>query len=199
MRMNDGAVDSKGRFWGGAMNDPKVKSDFEAEGVLFRLDPDLKLHRMVENATVPNGIGWNYKDDTMYWTDSTTSKIAQFDYNPSTGSISNRRTFFEYVGDGVPDGFIMDVEGCLWSAVYGGSKVIRISPEGKLIGEVSLPTRCITCPAFVGTSLFITSAKESQPEKFPESAKYAGNLFKVDVGVKGKPKHKFRIDSVASG
>ena len=198
MRMNDGAVDSQGRFWAGVMNDPKVKLGFEDEGVVFRLDPDLKLHRMIEKTTIPNGIGWNYKDDTMFWTDSTTSKIFKFDFDASTGTITNRQVFFEYVDKpGVPDGFAMDVEGCIWSAVFLGSKVIRISPEGKIIGEISLPTRCPTCPAFVGTSLFITSAKEPDPENFPSSAKYAGNLFRVDVGVRGKPKHKFRIGSAA--
>jgi len=196
MRMNDGAVDSKGRFWAGSMNDPKVKKP-TTEGILFRLDTDLTLHRIIENATIPNGIGWNDKDDTMFWTDSMTHTIWAFDFESVTGNLSNRRVFFELIDkSGEPDGFAIDVEGCIWSAVYYGSKVIRISPEGKVIGEISLPTRCITCPAFVGTELFITSAKEPHPEKHPESAKYGGNLFKVDVGVRGRPKHKFRIDAV---
>jgi sugar lactone lactonase YvrE len=46
---------------------------------------------------------------------------------------------------------------------------------------------------FVGTELFITSAKESEPDKFPDSAKFGGGLFNVDVGVKGVPKPKARL------
>ncbi|RHZ62767.1 SMP-30/gluconolactonase/LRE family protein [Aspergillus thermomutatus] len=193
MRFNDGAVDSHGRFWAGSMNDPKVKKP-TSEGVLFRLDPDLQLHRMVEEVSIPNGIGWNPKDDTMYFTDSPTAKIFAFDFDASTGTISNRRVHYD-VGEPLePDGFAIDEEGCIWSAIYGGGKIIRISPEGKLIGEISFPTRNITCPTFVGTELFVTTAKDDvSDDRFPESVRYGGRLYRIDVGVRGKPKNEFRF------
>ncbi|GLI78860.1 rRNA-processing protein cgr1 [Penicillium ochrochloron] len=193
MRFNDGAVDSHGRFWAGAMNDPKVQSP-QPEGTLFRLDPDLTLHEMLAPVTIPNGMGWNDADDTMYWTDSPTGKIFAFDFDAATGAISNRRVHFD-VGNGLePDGFAIDVEGCIWTAIYGGGKVLRISPEGQIIGQIDLPTRNPTCPAFVGTELFITSAKDDRDdEKLPQSVRYGGRLFKVDVGVRGKPKNEFRF------
>lgn len=195
MRFNDGAVDSHGRFWAGSMNDPKVQAPVN-EGVLFRLDPDMKLHRMVEQVTIPNGIGWNLANDTMYLTDSPTGKIYAFDFQAETGAISNRRVHYDLGEPKEPDGFAIDVEGCIWSAIYGGGKVIRISPEGKLIGEISLPTRNVTCPAFVGTELFITTARdEANDDQFPDSVRYGGRLFKIDVGIKGQPKHKFRFQS----
>ena len=194
MRSNDGAVDTSGRYWVGAMCDSTV-TDPKDEGVVFRLDPDMKLHRMIENVTIPNGIGWSADDKTMYFTDSPTKTIFNFDYDAATGDISNRRAHFvlKDVANGtVPDGFAMDAEGCIWTAVFGAGKVLRISPEGKVIGEVSLPTRCISCPAFAGEDLFITSAEEVDPDKFPESVKYAGSLFRVHVGVQGSPIHKFK-------
>ncbi|KAL2797897.1 hypothetical protein BJX66DRAFT_296748 [Aspergillus keveii] len=192
MRFNDGAVDSKGRLWAGAMNDPKVQSPVN-EGVLFRLDPDGTLHRMVEQLTIPNGIGWNDANDTMYLTDSPTGKIFAFDFDEATGEISNRRVHFDIGEPKEPDGFAIDVEGCIWSAVYGGGKIIRISPEGKVIGEISLPTRNITCPAFVGTELFITTAKDdTNDDQFPESIRYGGHLYRVDVGVQGQTKNEFQ-------
>jgi sugar lactone lactonase YvrE len=192
MRFNDGAVDSHGRFWAGSMNDPKVQAPGK-EAVLFRLDPDMKLHRMVECLTIPNGIGWNHADDTMYLTDSPTGKIYAFDFNAQTGEIGNRRVHFDLGEPKEPDGFAIDADGCIWSAIYGGGKVIRISPEGKVIGEVSLPTRNITCPVFVGTELFITTAKDTiDDEQFPNSIRYGGRVYKVDVGIRGQPKNEFR-------
>lgn len=193
MRFNDGAVDSQGRFWAGAMNDPKIKNP-EAEGVLFRLDPDQSLHRMLAPVTIPNGIGWNLTDDVMYLTDSPTGKIFAFDFDASTGAITNRRVHFD-IGEALePDGFAIDVEGCIWSAVYGGGKVLRISPAGKIIGQIDLPTRNVTCPAFVGTELFITTAKDdTDDDRLPQSVRYGGRLYRVDVGVRGKPKNEFRF------
>jgi len=193
MRLNDGAVDSEGRFWAGAMNDPLVKEPTN-EGVLFRLDPDLKLHRIMSDLTIPNGIGWNVKNDTMFFTDSPTKNIYKFHYDPVTGDIADRRVFFHLdEEDVVPDGFAIDVEDHLWTAVFGGWKVLRISPAGNVVGEISLPTRCISCPSFAGEELFIASAEEEAPEQYPESTKFAGSLFRVNVGVQGLPVNKFRL------
>lgn len=194
MRLNDGAVDSAGRFWAGAMNDPLVVDEPTNEGVLFRLDPDLKLHRIMGDVTIPNGIGWNVKNDTMYFTDSPTQNIYKFHFDPVTGDVADRRVFFHLDEEGVvPDGLAIDVEDHVWTAAFGGWKVLRISPAGTVVGEISLPTRCISCPSFAGEDLFIASAAEEAPEQNPESTKYAGSLFKVNVGVQGLPVNKFRL------
>lgn len=60
------------------------------------------------------------------------------------------------------------------------------------MGEIRYPTKAITCPVFIGTELWVTSASE-EDEKEVESAKYGGGLFKVDVGVRGKPEFKFKL------
>ena len=194
MRFNDGAVDSSGRLWAGAMNDPEIQEPTE-EGVLFRLDPGLKLHRMIENVSIPNGVGWSVDNHTMYFTDSPTRNVFKFKYDPITGAISDRQIFFHWDGEGVPDGFAIDVEGCLWVAICGGSKVIRVAPRGdygKVIGEISLPTRRVTCPTFMGEELFISSAEEEEMERYPQSTAFGGNLFRVHVGVLGLRRHKYR-------
>lgn len=192
MRCNDGAVDAAGRFWLGTMNDPKVQDPTD-EGVLFRLDPDLTLHRMIERTSIPNGVGWTLDNKKMYFIDSPTRKIFVFDFDLASGAISNRQVFFHLADDelGVPDGFAMDSAGNLWTAVCGGGKILKLSPEGKIIGEITLPTRMISCPGFAGEDLFITSAAEEEPEKYPESVQYGGSLFRVHVGVSGKPQNRF--------
>jgi sugar lactone lactonase YvrE len=195
MRSNDGAVDSAGRFWLGAMNDPE-EAKVTNEGVLFRLDTDGSFHRILEAVSIPNGISWNEKDDTMYWTDTPTNNVYAFDFDAKTGNISNQRLFYHHPDDesaGSPDGHARDVDGNTWHACYGGSKVVKISPEAELVGEILLPTRNPTCPVFVGTELFITSAQEDDPDRYPESARFGGCVFRVDVGVEGMPKHRARM------
>lgn len=188
MRSNDGAVDSHGRFWVGMMTDLK---DYELknEGVLFRLDPDLSLHRMIENTAISNGIGWSLDNKTMYIFDTPTRHVFAYDFDAETGKIANKRVFFTPAeGTGMPDGFAMDEEGCLWVALYSGGKVVRVSPSGEVVGEVLVPAKCPTCAAFVGTDLYITSADEKG-----EESDFGGRLYKANVGVKGRPKNKFRL------
>ena len=191
MRFNDGVVDHEGRYWAGTMNDPKVQAPTD-EGVLFRLDPDMTLHRIIEKVTIPNGMGWSVDGNTMYFIDSPTNSVFKFKYDRATGNISDRTVFYCVEGQAVPDGLAIDVNGCLWIALCGGGKVLKVSPEGRLIGEISLPTRMISCPGFVGEELFITSAEEEEPDKYPDSVDYGGSLFRVHVGVRGQLVHKFR-------
>jgi hypothetical protein len=61
--------------------------------------------------------------------------------------------------------------------------VVKISPDGQIIGEVLLPTRNVTCTQFVGTQLFVTSGEDTDGDG--ESRNYGGGLFCVDVGVEG--------------
>ncbi|KAL9076256.1 MAG: hypothetical protein Q9157_003703 [Trypethelium eluteriae] len=198
MRANDGAVDINGRFWLGTMNDPLVQSPTN-EGILFRLDPDLTLHRILEGVTIPNGISFSEDNTKFFFTDSVTGSIDVFDFNSSTGDISNRRVFFKVAEEGsAPDGHCRDEEGYIWAAIFGGGKVVRIDPTGKVVAEIHLPTRCVTCPCFVGTDLYITTAAEEEPEQYPDSTRLAGSLFKCSVGVKGAQPYRFSFAKVSN-
>ena len=169
-------------------------SDNLAIGIVFRLDDDLSLHRVIEEVTIPNGTSWSLDNKTMYLTDSPSATIKAYPYDPVTGhlSLSDGTTFFSVEG-GVPDGHCQDEEGCLWVAGHSTGKVFRVNPQGEITAEIELPTRCVTCPAFCGTELFITSMAELEPEKYPESTKLQGALFKIDVGVRGSPLNKFKM------
>jgi sugar lactone lactonase YvrE len=192
MRGNDGAVDSRGRFWLGMMTDLKL-AELQNEGVLFRLDPDLSLHRMIEDMGISNGLGWNHDETIMYVTDTVTGNIFAYDFDVETGAISNRRVFYAAPEGTPPDGFAMDEEGCLWVALWSGSRVVRVSPEGKLIGEIAIPARCVSCAEFAGTDLYITTA-DVEPTPDP----YGGKLYKVNVGVRGKPRNNFKLQKAAA-
>lgn len=148
---------------------------------------------MKEELVIPNSIGWSPNQKTLYFVHSTEQRIIAYDYNSITGDLSNSRTFWKHDGTGDPDGFKIDEEGYIWQAMYGESRVLKISPEGKVVGEVRYPTRAITCPVFVGTELWVTTAGEDD-ETQVESAKYGGAVFKCDVGVRGLKEFKFQLD-----
>lgn len=157
------------------------------------------MHEVIKGGIgISNGISWTQDDKIMYYTDSLKLKIFAFDFDAATGEISNERVFYEQTPiDGTeiaaPDGHAMDEEGYIWSAIYGGSKVVRISPQGNVVAEIVLPTRLITDVAFVGEEVFITCAADTQIDKYPESTEMSGHLFKCHVGVKGYPLNKFKL------
>jgi len=198
-RGNDGAVDSQGRFWAGFMFDPLVE-EMRSDGAVFRLNPDMSLDRPLSDICIPNGTTWNKSDDTMFFADSPDEIIYQFDYDQKTGSVTNRRPFFtmpkdkKYGENAVPDGHCIDEEGYMWTALHDGGRVLRISPQGEVVAEIRLPTSQVTCPCFVGTQLFITSAGGGSPsgEDGKPVDRFAGSCFLVDVGVRGLKRFKFK-------
>jgi sugar lactone lactonase YvrE len=155
----------------------------------------MTLHRIKDQVTIPNGTSWSLDNQTMYFTDSPSGTITAYPYDPDTGAaaLAAGTVFFTCPFDGgVPDGHCQDEEGHFWVACFGTGKVVRVSPRGDVVAEVELPTRCVTCPEICGTQLFITTAEEEEPDKYPESVKYQGALFAVDVGVRGSPRNKFK-------
>lgn len=198
LRSNDGAVDPAGRFWLGTMNDFHVGAP-QPEGALFCFDGASSRRTVLSSLTIPNSVGWSADNKTLYFTHSSQRKILAFDFDVATGAVSNERVFYQHDGHGEPDGFAIDTEGHLWQAVYNEARVLRISPQGKIVGQIDLPTNCITCSVFVGEDLFITSAAEEDPEKNPESAKNGGALFRVHVGFNGAPPAEFKLEKLPEG
>ncbi|KAI1082300.1 SMP-30/Gluconolaconase/LRE-like region-domain-containing protein [Whalleya microplaca] len=196
LRSNDGAVDPHGRFWLGTMTD--IGLDLQAEGSVFLFDGTRTAQSMRHPVTIPNSVGWSPDGRTLYFTHSTERTIFAFDYAPEDGSISNERVFYVHDGPGEPDGCRVDAEGNLWHAVYGESKVLKISPHGELVGEIKLPTHNITCTQFVGTELFITSAGMEKGEGPDEAVELSGALFRVDVGVRGLEPFLFKLGEVGT-
>ncbi len=86
----------------------------------------------------------------------------------------------------------MDSDGFIWQAIYGEGRVLRISPEGKIVAQIDYPNATnITCPVFVGTELWVTTAGGDESEE--EAGKYRGGVFRVDVGIGGLKDFKFKL------
>lgn len=187
MRMNDGYVDPQGRFWAGTMAiDESVR-----EGSLYRLDPGGEVTRVLRGLGISNGIDWSPDGRTMYFADTTPRTVDAFDFDGATGRVSNRRNLLTFpAGGGAPDGLVVDVEGCLWVAMWGASAVHRYTPDGQLALTVELPVAQVTKPAFGGperTDLYITTARRGRHDE-----PHAGDIFVVrGTGFRGQRIHRF--------
>jgi sugar lactone lactonase YvrE len=185
-RFNDGKCDPAGRLWAGTMS-TVGKS---AMGTLYRLDPDSSVHQMVTGVSVSNGIAWSKDQTRMYYIDTPTRKVMGYDYNNSTGEISNPSPVIEVPAEmGHPDGMTIDSEGNLWICLWGGAAVGCWNPvTGELLRKIKVPAKNVTSCAFgdadLGT-LYITTAKvDTSPEEMKVYPN-AGSLFKVRTGNTG--------------
>jgi sugar lactone lactonase YvrE len=191
-RFNDGKCDPRGRFWAGTM----AVSETAKAGALYRLDPDGRVHRMLEDVSISNGIVWSTGADRMYYIDTPTREVAVFDYDNATGGISNRRVAVRFPeSHGWPDGMALDAEGKLWVAEWDGACVSRWDPErGKLLRRIKLPVARVTSCAFAGPRLeqmYVTTAWSRLDDAARRAQPAAGALFRVDPGVRGTPTFAF--------
>lgn len=191
-RFNDGGVDCQGRFWAGTMD---IKEPRKTDGVLYRFDPDGSVHTMDTGFTIPNGIAWSPDNRLMYLTDSTSHTIYVYDFDAASGSIANRRTFISTPDEpGVPDGLTIDDEGFLWSVRWGGGKVIRYDPTGKVEREIHVPVPHPTSCAFGGpdqNDLFITTCYEALNSEERQRYPQAGDLFHIQTDITGPARRQF--------
>lgn len=189
-RFNDAKVDPQGRFWAGTMT-------FEegASSALYRLDPDLRLQVMVTGLTISNGLGWSPDGHTLYHADTRRGIILAYDFDKDSGEIHHRRIFHQFSsGEGSPDGLTVDSEGGIWCALWGGGRVVHISPAGNMVNAVQLPVTQPSCCAFGGAGLeelYITTAYEGLSVKERSLQPLAGDVFVARPGVSGRREPRF--------
>jgi len=190
-RMNDGKCDSRGRFWASTMGiDARPGA-----GSLYCLSPDLSLDKVIDGLSVGNGMAWSADDKVLYFIDSAAGGVDMFDFDSDAGCLSNRRRFVDVdIEFGMPDGMCIDVDGCLWVALYGGGVVRRYTPSRGIDLELPFPCSNVTSCAFGGsqlTDLYVTTASYGLSELELASQPLAGSLFCLSVGSAGMPANAF--------
>lgn len=196
-RSNDGRVDPWGRFWIGTMD----RDAAPGRGALYILDGELGLECVRTGLTIPNSIAFSPDRRRAYLADSAVQTIFTLDLDPDNGRILGERPFVSTKGgDAVPDGSVVDPEGCLWNAQWDGWCVVRYRPDGDVDRIIDLPVSRPTCPAFGGDgmrTLFVTSAREGLVSGDLASQPEAGGVFAVPSDIAGLPEPSFRLTIAA--
>ncbi|HEY2068907.1 MAG TPA: SMP-30/gluconolactonase/LRE family protein [Rhizomicrobium sp.] len=196
LRFNDGRVDRQGRFWCGTM----VEGDGgEPAGALYRLDPDGASSIHARGISISNGICWSPDGTKFYFADSPTRTI--FVYDTDNGNIANRRVFAHTPEGEYPDGANVDSEGFVWSALWGGGRVVRFSPDGAVDRELKVPATQPSCIAFGGARLdllFVTSARDGLNAEALVGQPQAGDIFVFQSPVPGLLDDRFGHDKIST-
>lgn len=182
VRFNDGDCDPQGRFWCGTL------APREGEAALWRLDPGGRAEKVLTGLTLSNGLGWTPDGATAYHVDTPTGRVDALD-----GSLdpASRRPHVRIAEEhGKPDGLVVDSEGALWVALFGGGRVRRYTPDGRLDVELRVPVARTTACTLAGDDLrdlVVTTSRENAEDPEPE----AGALFTARADVPGIPARTF--------
>lgn len=180
-RTNDGKIDLGGNFWWSIMDDNAGKRP----GAVFRTTPDLRTERMLEGIHIPNTVSVSPDGKTLYMANSKLQTL----FAHETADLGKVRRFAHTAGQpGSPDGSAVDAHGYLWNAEWGGWRVVRYAPDGRIDMTVRMPVQQPSSCAFGGadmTTLFVTSAWEDLSPQARASQPVAGGLFAIETGVKG--------------
>jgi sugar lactone lactonase YvrE len=185
-RANDGKCDPSGRFLIGRV----AVDEAQGEGGLYSVSADLAVTLLLDRLTMPNGLAWRSDGRELYFIDSPSHCVVAYPYDLSTGALGAGRKLVRFEDDCVPDGMTIDAEDCLWVALWGGSRVVRVAPDGGLIGTLHVPASQTTSCAFGGPDLgdlYITTGREGFALGDDAREPLAGGLFRVRPGVQGMP------------
>lgn len=187
-RGNDSRVHPSGAFWIGTMD---RGADEGPIGAVYHYRAG-ELTTLKSGIRIPNATCFSPDGKIAYWTDTPTRKIMQVATDPATGLPIGDWTLFADVSDGpgYPDGAVVDSEGYLWNARWGGSCVVRHAPDGSVDRTIHVPVSQVTCPAFGGKdlkTLFITTAAKNLSAEQLAAEKHAGSLFAIELDVAGLP------------
>jgi sugar lactone lactonase YvrE len=186
-RLNDGKCDPVGRLLVGSLS--LLTPRAEQACSLYQIEAGRAPVRVINRVSLSNGLGWSPDGATMYFIDTPTLGVDAFDYDLATGSLSRRRRLIDVAG-GRPDGMCVDVDGCIWVALWGGSAVHRYTPVGGLDLEVEIPAAQVTSCCFGGDdlrTLFITTAARDVGRREP----LAGAVFALTTSTEGVPVGRF--------
>jgi sugar lactone lactonase YvrE len=182
-RFNEAIADANGRVLLGTVRNGRPNG-----AGIYRLEGSGTLGKVLGGTGQCNGMGWNAKGDSLFWTCGTTKTINRCKYDAARGALANRQVFHECMPEeGTPVGLAVDVEGTLWSARRDAGVILKIGENRRLMGQVTFPAKHVTSIAFGGTdrrTVFVSAIVEDGRSK----------IFMLQSPIAGAPLYRAKIE-----
>jgi gluconolactonase len=114
-------------------SDPNWK---ESTGQLWRVDRDGRITRLAAGMGTTNGIEVSPDGKTLYVNESVQRNVWAFTIAPDH-TLTHKRLLIQFPDHGF-DGMRADVDGNLYITRHGKGTVVKVSPEGKVLREISV-------------------------------------------------------------
>jgi len=158
---NDIAIDSKDRIYA---SDPNWKA---GTGRIWRIGLDGKATLLEDKMGTTNGIEVSADNKILYVNESVQRKVWAYDLITG-GEIRNKRLLIDFPDFGM-DGMRCDSEGNLYITRYGKGTVVKVSPSGKIMQEITLTGKNPSNIAFGGKdgrTAYVTLQDQGNIEMF---------------------------------
>jgi sugar lactone lactonase YvrE/DNA-binding IclR family transcriptional regulator len=199
-RFSVARIGPDGRFWVGSLRPVPVPG--LGQGRVYALAPDGRIAQVLNLERGAKGMAWSPDGRRLYLTEAGSKAILQFEMDPDTMRPATPRRFAVHDGDGTPNGIVVDAEGCLWAAIYGGWQVKRFDPEGRDMEVIDLPVPLPTALCFGGArrqDLFVTTCRLHVPSEVLAIAPASGRLLRIVTDVNGLRDSVFHIHTGGTG
>jgi sugar lactone lactonase YvrE len=192
-RSNDGRVHPCGALWIGTMG----RKAEQGAGAIYRFHRG-EVSKLYSGISIPNAICFSPDGATAYFADSREGILHRVAIDPATAMpIGNPAALYDHRGQsGILDGAVVDAEGLIWNARWGGHCIDAYTPEGARVRTIRVPAMQPSCPVFVGRDfgrLLVTSAFEGMDDEARAADPHHGRTFILDVGAIGRPEPRVRL------
>ncbi len=177
MRYNHLTLDSKGRILVDVMGDEERCAGM---GGLYSVhNGEHKV--LISGTTVANGVVLNDDETKLYFTDTVTKTVQQYDYDIETGKVSNGKTIITMPENepGKPDGLMLGKNNSLWIAEWDSGKISKWDiASGELLLQIGFPSAHVTSSCVGGENdeyIYVATAKRELTDKEP-----SGGIFRID-------------------
>ena len=187
-RLNDATVDARGRLWFGSTDDGCVAPTGAVHVIGGSAGTQVRVAG--GECAITNGPAVSADGRTLYHVDSAARTITAFDVSARDTLVDGRLFAAFRPDEGTPDGVVIDAEGCLWVALWGGWAVRRYAPDGELLLTVPMPCAQPTKVAFGGDQLrtaYVTTATIGLDDTDRARQPLAGGLFAFEAPAPGLP------------
>jgi xylono-1,5-lactonase len=177
-RLNDMTIDPQGGIWAGMMH----KGILATCGAIFHAR---SLHeqptRVASGLGVPNGMKLSADGRTLFVIDTLERSLLAYAVTGDTlGEPSIVSDFLSQPGK--PDGMAIAPDGSFWVAMWGGSCVVQLAPDGAFLRRIELPAPHVSSVYCAGAKrlLVTTSRMRLSPQALLDHPG-SGGLFEIGL------------------